>query len=239
MGVAILTNYQALTGGFSWDGFVGPARDSGPFHFGVFLVYIALLVVAVMNLLTGMFVQPKAALDALCGVTCVTSVTMQGSMGTVSDTDSEVVYELTSIQKLSMFPQTHDYMAPSGKVIKQELFGKSIVLVDHILVKKQATVGCFPFYVAHVFLRRRHQMALEAMLKARIVAGLNFVNVLQHTFLLMSAKHFLETPLKDLHGLHEQQRNRGYLVYLAYSEAIQGFKALGRFIIFFSYQWLS
>ena len=90
MGVAILTNYQALKGGFSWDGFVGPARDSGPFHFGVFLVYIALLVVAVMNLLTGMFVQPKAALDALCGVTCVTSVTMQGSMGTVSDTDSEV-----------------------------------------------------------------------------------------------------------------------------------------------------
>ena len=50
MGVAILTNYQALTGGFSWDGFVGPARDSGPFHFGVFLVYIALLMVAVMNL---------------------------------------------------------------------------------------------------------------------------------------------------------------------------------------------
>ena len=28
-------------------------------------------------------------------------------------------------------------MTPSGKVIKQELFGKSIVLVDHILVKKQ------------------------------------------------------------------------------------------------------
>ena len=50
---------------------------------------------------------------------------------------NEFVYELTSTQKLSMFPQTHDYMTPSGKVIKQELFGKSIVLVDHILVKKQ------------------------------------------------------------------------------------------------------
>ena len=99
MGVAILTNYQALTGGFSWDGFVGPARDSGPFHFGVFLVYIALLMVAVMNLLTGMFVQHEVALDALCGATCVT---MQGfpcivngeldlaDMGIVSDTESEV-----------------------------------------------------------------------------------------------------------------------------------------------------
>ena len=41
----------------------------------------------------------------------------------------------------------------------------------------------------------------EAMLKARIVAGLNSVNVLQHPFLLMAAKHCLETPLKDLHGL--------------------------------------
>ena len=62
-------------------------RDSGPFHFGVFLVYIALLMVAVMNLLIGMFVQHEVALDALCGVT---SVTMQGFMGIVSDTDSEV-----------------------------------------------------------------------------------------------------------------------------------------------------
>ena len=40
-----------------------------------------------MNLLTGMFVQHEVALDALCGVT---SVTMQGFMGIVSDTDSEV-----------------------------------------------------------------------------------------------------------------------------------------------------
>ena len=34
--------------------------------------------------------QTLEPLDVLCGVTCVTSVTMQGSMGTVSDTDSEV-----------------------------------------------------------------------------------------------------------------------------------------------------
>ena len=91
---------------------------------------------------------------------------------------NEFVYELTSTQKLSMFPQTHDYMTPSGKVIKQYLFGKSIVLVDHILVKKQVTVGCFPFYVAYVFLRRRHQMALEAVLDA-----------MEHPFLIMSAAH--------------------------------------------------
>ena len=44
---------------------------------------------------------------------------------------------------------------------------------------------------------------------------------------------------RRLHGLHELQRNRGYLVYLDTSEAIQGFKALGRFIIFSSYLWLS
>ena len=55
----------------------------------------------------------------------------------------------------------------------------------------------------------------------------------------MSAMRFLETLLKDFHGLHELQRNRGYLVYLDTSEAIQGFKALGRFIIFLSCLWLS
>ena len=43
--------------------------------------------VAVMNLLIGMFVQHEVAHDALCGVTCVT---MPGFMGIVSDTDSEV-----------------------------------------------------------------------------------------------------------------------------------------------------
>ena len=35
-----------------------------------------------------------------------------------------------------------------------------------------ATVGSFLFYVAYVFLRRRHQMALEAILEAKITAGL-------------------------------------------------------------------
>ena len=36
----------------------------------------------------------------------------------------------------------------------------------------------------------------EAMLKARIVAGLNFVNVLQHPFLLMPAAHTLHLAFK-------------------------------------------
>ena len=44
----------------------------------------------------------------------------------------------------------------------------------------------------------------------------------------MSAMRFLETPLIDLHGLHVLQRYKGFLVYLDTSEAIQGFKALGR-----------
>ena len=48
------------------------------------------LVSWVFTIAGAMFVQPKAALDALCGVTCVTSVTMQAFMGIVSDTDSEV-----------------------------------------------------------------------------------------------------------------------------------------------------
>ena len=35
-----------------------------------------------------------------------------------------------------------------------------------------ATVGSFLFYVAYVFLRRRHQMALEAVLDAKITLEL-------------------------------------------------------------------
>ena len=60
-------------GGFFWGDFVGFVRDSGPFHVCVFLVYIAPFMVAMMNLVVGMFVQHEVALDALCGATCVTT----------------------------------------------------------------------------------------------------------------------------------------------------------------------
>ena len=62
-----------------------------------------------------------------------------------------------------------------------------------------AFVGFLVFYFAYVLLSRRHTRAFEALLEARIVAGLNSVNVLQHPSLLMSAMRFLETLLKDFH----------------------------------------
>ena len=109
-----------------------------------------------------------------------------------------------------------------------------------------ATVGSFLFYVAYVFLRRRHQMALEAILEATITASLQSVNAMEHPVLLMSAKRFLETMLNDLHRLlnalnrlHATHRNMQHLIYLDSSEGIQGFKTLWKFIILFSYQWLS
>ena len=104
-----------------------------------------------------------------------------------------------------------------------------------------ATVGSFLFYVAYVFLRRRHQIALDFILEAKIPAGLQSVNAMEHPFLLMSAKRFLETMLNDLrrmlndlHRLHETHLIMRHLIYLDSSEGIHGFKALGKFIVFFS-----
>ena len=62
----------------------------------------------------------------------------------------------------------------------------------------------------------------------------------------MPAKRFLETMLNDIHRmlndlnrLHATQRNMAHLIYLDNSEGIHGFKALGKFTIFFSYESLS
>ena len=48
----------------------------------------------------------------------------------------DFINDLIRTQKLRMFPQTHDYVTQSGAVIKKELFGKSIDLVDHLIAKK-------------------------------------------------------------------------------------------------------
>ena len=36
-----------------------------------------------------------------------------------------------------MFPRTHDYVSPSGKIIKKILFGKSMDRVDQLIAKKR------------------------------------------------------------------------------------------------------
>ena len=50
--------------------------------------------------------------------------------------------------------------------------------------------------------------------------------------------HDLHRMPNDLDRLHETHRNMAHLIYLDRSEGMHGFKALGKFIVFFSHQRL-
>jgi len=54
---AMLTQYRSVTGGGPWGNSVQPVRESGTFYFTIFLLYVAALLMGVMKLLTGIFVQ--------------------------------------------------------------------------------------------------------------------------------------------------------------------------------------
>jgi len=60
MPAAILTEYETITGGRPWATVLEPIKAAGGFYHFLFLVYIALLVIAVLRLLTGIFVHHAA-----------------------------------------------------------------------------------------------------------------------------------------------------------------------------------
>jgi len=54
---ATVTLYMAVTGGSDWEPLAKPIRSSGSMYFLLFLFYIAFSMVAVLNVLTGLFVD--------------------------------------------------------------------------------------------------------------------------------------------------------------------------------------
>lgn len=61
VGSAMLTLYKAITGGNDWENLARPIKESGAFYFGMFLFYVLFLQFAVLNVLTGMFVDTAMA----------------------------------------------------------------------------------------------------------------------------------------------------------------------------------
>merc|ERR1719329_1507732 len=54
---ACLTLYFALSGGGDWEPLAAPLREAGPVYYSLFLFFIAFSSIAVLNVLTGMFVD--------------------------------------------------------------------------------------------------------------------------------------------------------------------------------------
>merc|ERR1719399_1592961 len=52
-----ITLYMAVTGGADWEPLAAPVRATGPIFYSLFLFYIAFAAFAVLNVLTGMFVD--------------------------------------------------------------------------------------------------------------------------------------------------------------------------------------
>merc|ERR1719162_965577 len=57
LGKAVLTQYMAVTGGGPWGKAIAPLWLAGPLYYGVWLLYVAVMAMAILKLLTGIFVQ--------------------------------------------------------------------------------------------------------------------------------------------------------------------------------------
>eukprot|EP00931_Biecheleriopsis_adriatica_P017242 TRINITY_DN12420_c0_g2_i1.p1 TRINITY_DN12420_c0_g2~~TRINITY_DN12420_c0_g2_i1.p1 ORF type:complete len:552 (+),score=86.43 TRINITY_DN12420_c0_g2_i1:23-1678(+) len=63
--LAMDTLYRSVTGGGPWGTFIEPLQKAGDFYFALFLMYIAILVIGLLRLLTGIFVQHASAASSL------------------------------------------------------------------------------------------------------------------------------------------------------------------------------
>merc|ERR1719329_853152 len=113
---ACLTLYFALSGGGDWEPLAAPLREAGPVYYSLFLFFIAFSSIAVLNVLTGMFVD--------------------AAMKVVDVDESNVVQEKTSsppVQKYRKF--LHD-MSQGNKLEPQKImtdeFAKGIKDDEHV-----------------------------------------------------------------------------------------------------------
>jgi len=61
---SMLTLYQAISGGADWKPMADPLRDAGGIYYIVFLFFIAFILLAVLNILTGIFVDSAMRVSA-------------------------------------------------------------------------------------------------------------------------------------------------------------------------------
>jgi len=83
-----ITLYMAITGGSDWEVLAEPLKKAGPFYYGLFLFYISFAAVAVLNVLTGMFVDSAMK---------VCTVEDDAALQQVLDQDQEVVHDFYNV----------------------------------------------------------------------------------------------------------------------------------------------
>merc|ERR1712118_412088 len=54
---AMVSLFEAITGGNDWSSYSNPLKEAGEIYFLMFLMYIVFMLFAVMNILTGMFID--------------------------------------------------------------------------------------------------------------------------------------------------------------------------------------
>jgi len=57
LGLAILTLYMVITGGYDWAEIAEPLKTAGELYYILFLLYVAALTFAILNILTGIFAE--------------------------------------------------------------------------------------------------------------------------------------------------------------------------------------
>eukprot|EP00929_Paragymnodinium_shiwhaense_P093793 TRINITY_DN5406_c1_g3_i1.p1 TRINITY_DN5406_c1_g3~~TRINITY_DN5406_c1_g3_i1.p1 ORF type:complete len:484 (+),score=58.18 TRINITY_DN5406_c1_g3_i1:306-1757(+) len=112
------------------------------------------------------------------------------------------------------------------------LDGKQIVLHASVLLVVLACCAAACFY-------QRHEGLLEEERTRILKEGLATISSLQHPMCLISLNCFLELSVEDVACCYEGARDEGQLLFLDSLEGLSDFKASGRKIAFFSYNWLS
>jgi len=62
---AMITLYFAVTGGADWEVLAQPLKEAGTFYYAIFLYYIAFVAIAVLNVLTGIYVDTATKVSDL------------------------------------------------------------------------------------------------------------------------------------------------------------------------------
>eukprot|EP00747_Dinoflagellata_sp_TGD_P116636 gnl/TRDRNA2_/TRDRNA2_172431_c2_seq4.p1 gnl/TRDRNA2_/TRDRNA2_172431_c2~~gnl/TRDRNA2_/TRDRNA2_172431_c2_seq4.p1 ORF type:complete len:496 (+),score=56.05 gnl/TRDRNA2_/TRDRNA2_172431_c2_seq4:115-1488(+) len=114
---AMLTLYMAITGGNDWADMAKPLKSTGVQYYWLFLFYIAFLTFAVLNILTGIFVDAAMTADSEAqtglGFEDRTETTLIVNVETSAREigyNPEDTIDLGDLTRLMRMPEFHSYM---------------------------------------------------------------------------------------------------------------------------------
>lgn len=97
---AAVTLYMAITGGADWEQLAEPVKASGSFFYVLFLFYISFAAVAVLNVLTGLYVESAKRKSDVCDTRSLAELIMKEH--TILHDFERLFYKIDAIRKTGL-----------------------------------------------------------------------------------------------------------------------------------------